>query len=168
MSVSSPRARSRWRQRMGSERGATRMVQGRKWGVVDRVVFGIRWDDGRRPRQRVVFGLLAAVSAALVPASAQASAVDAGSRAGLRSVFVMPAAGRAADARTLVCRLGGHDGARIAVARGFVARVPANRIKALRSSSAVRTAAPDVALSVRGDDAAQTAATAGETLRAAS
>jgi serine protease AprX len=137
------------------------MVHGRKW----RVVFGIRWDGGKRPR--VIIGALTALIAAFVPASAQAHAVDAGQRAALRSVFVVPAAGRTADARALVCRLGGHSGRRIAVARGFVARVPGNRLATLRGNAAVRAASPDVDLSLRGDDAVQTAASAGATVRAA-
>ena len=142
------------------------MVEGRKWGVVDRVVFGIRWDGGKRPR--IILGLLAALVATLVPATAEAHRPDAGRRgAALRSVFVVPATGRTADARRLVCRLGGHSGARIAVAGGFAARVPGGRLAALRGASSVRLAAADVPLSVRSDADARNAATATATLQAA-
>jgi serine protease AprX len=141
------------------------MVEGRKW----RVVFGIRWDGGKRPRPRMISGLLAVIAAlALAPAAAQAHPTDSGNRAALRSVFVVPAAGRSADARQLVCRLGGHAGARIAVAGGFVARVPANRLVGLRASSAVRAAAPDAALHVSSDDSDVRAATASAVVRNAS
>ena len=93
------------------------MVEGRKWGVV----FGIRWDGGKRPR--TILGLLAARVATLVPATAEAHRPDAGRRAAaLRSVFVVPAAGRTAGARRpgLPPRRSPR-GARIAVAGGFAA-----------------------------------------------
>src|SRR4051794_1690145 len=137
MSVSPPGARRRCSPRMGSERGATRMVEGRKWSIV----FGIRWDGGKRPRP-IVPAALAALAVAIFPSPAQA-----------RTVFVVPAPGRSADARALVSRLGGDAGRRIAIAHGFVARVPAGRIATLRRSGAVRSAAPDAALHVSGDDA---------------
>jgi serine protease AprX len=142
------------------------MVQGRKWGVADRVVFGIRWDGGKRPR--LISGMVVLVAALLAPASAGALPVDAGDQAALRSVFVVPAAGRTADAHRLVCRLGGRPGARIAVARGFVARVPRDRIAALRASSAVRAAATDAIMHVSGaDDGADRAAASSAIVRRA-
>jgi serine protease AprX len=121
------------------------MVDGRKWGIV----FGIRWDGGRRPRS-VAFAALAALTVALVPSTAQAHRADAGDHAAARTLLILPAAGRGADARALVERLGGRAGRRLAIAHGFVARVPADRLATLRRSAAVRSAAPDVALHVDG------------------
>src|SRR4051812_46127718 len=138
MSVSPPGARRRCSPRMGSERGATRMVEGRKWSIV----FGIRWDGGKRPRP-IVPAALAALAVAVFPSPAQA-----------RTAFVVPAPGRSADARALVSRLGGDAGRRIAIAHGFVAHLPAGRIARLRRSGAGRSAAPDAALHVSGTDAA--------------
>jgi serine protease AprX len=110
------------------------------------IVFGIRWDGGKRPRGRWIAASAILLAAALAPATAIAQR-DASPRL---EVFVVPAPGRTADARELICRLGGHAGRRIDVAHGFAAHVPADRLAALRRSGAVRLAAPDVALHVNG------------------
>jgi serine protease AprX len=144
------------------------MVEGQGKRSGSRIVFGIRWDGGKRPRPRLIAALLALVAGLAPAAAAQAHPVDTGDRAVLRAVFVVPAAGQAAGARALVCRLGGHAGRRIAVARGFVARVPANRIAALRGASAVRVVAPDAALHVSGDEGDVRAATSSAIVRSAS
>src|SRR3954447_12364331 len=166
MSVSTPCALRRWRPRMQATHGRTRMVRGTGKRRRDTVVFGIRWDGGKRPRPRLPL-TLAAIVAALLPAAAQAHPADAGRHAPLRAVFVVPAAGQDASARSTVCHLGGRTGRRIGVAHGFVAHVPGDRIGELRASPSVRAAAPDTPLHVSGDSAADPAATATAVVRAA-
>jgi serine protease AprX len=146
------------------------MVDSREVGLVDRIVFGIRWDGGKRPRPLVPAVVLAAVLAALVPAAAQARETDSGRREALRSVFVVPAKGQLASARHAVRRFGGRPRHHFAVAHGFAAQVPASALARLRRSAAVRVVAPDVRLSVRGASASaqDTANTASEVMRTAS
>jgi serine protease AprX len=140
------------------------MVGREEHGARDKVVFGIRWDGGKPPRARGgLMAALVALVAALVPALAQAAPPRApAGGAALRSALVVPAAGHAAGARRLVVRLGGDAGRRVGIVHGFVARVPAAALPRLAAASVVRSAAPDVALSVRADDdaAAQAAAAA--------
>jgi serine protease AprX len=128
------------------------------------VVFGIRWDGGKRPRPRWIAAVVAVLVAALAPATALAQH---GRDAGLRDVFVVPAAGHDAQARGLICELGGHAGRRIDVARGFVARIPADRLGALRDSAAVRVAVPDAKLHVSGKATAPPAEPAADDAAAA-
>jgi serine protease AprX len=150
------------------------MVEGHRQRAGN-VVFGIRWDGGKRPRPIVPAAVIAAIVALLLPAAAHARPVDRGGRAVLHTVFVVPAAGQSAAAERLVCHLGGRTGRHIAVAGGFVARVPADGVSRLRADASVRAAAPDARLTVSdsGDDRAATAtaimrAAAGvETLQAA-
>jgi serine protease AprX len=122
------------------------MVEGRGTRGRTRIVFGSRWDGGKRPRRRWIAAVAVLLAVAIVPATASAQ------RDGSRQleVFVVPAPGRTADARALLRRLGGHAGRPIAVAHGFAAHVPADRLGALRRSGTVRLAAPDVALHVNG------------------
>jgi serine protease AprX len=117
----------------------------------DTIVFGIRWDGGKRPRTLRVWmvALLSTLVAGLAPATA--GAARAGTPA-LHDALVIPAPGHAAEARQLVRRLGGTTGRRIALVRGFAVRVPARALPRLQASSAVRVAAPDAPLSVRSDD----------------
>src|SRR5829696_2103489 len=98
---------------MARDGGATGMVQGRKW----RIVFGIRWDGGKRVRTLRTAGL-GLVVALLGPSAAQGQSIDLARGRALQRVLVVPAAGHAADARGLICRLGGHSGRRIAVVNG--------------------------------------------------
>jgi hypothetical protein len=126
------------------------MVEGTQREVEDTVVFGIRWDGGRRPRngRKWLAAAVAVLAAALAPATAQATP----DHASLTRALVVPAAGHGADARRLVAHLGGHAGRRIGLVGGFSARVPASALARLAQASVVRSAAPDVALTVRSDD----------------
>jgi serine protease AprX len=128
------------------------MVERRRDGSQDTVVFGIRWDGGRRPRTRGrLTSLLALLAAVLVPAAAaQAAPIDPAQP--LREAVVVPAPGHGADARALIARLGGRAGTPLALIHGFAARVPAGSLASLAASPAVRTAVPDAALSTRSDD----------------
>jgi serine protease AprX len=137
--------------------------QGRSSGTI---AFGIRWDGGKRPRSLRLWAaaVMAAALAALVPAAADARRPAAPP---LHDALVIPAPGRSADARALVHRLGGTAGERIAVVRGFSARVPAGALARLNDSSAVRVASPDAPLSVSSDSGADKAAASMEIVRAA-
>jgi serine protease AprX len=128
----------------------------------DMVVFGIRWDGGKRPRTLRVW--LVALLSTLV---AGLAATPAGATSALQDALVVPTSGKSAEARALVSRLGGTSGRRIPVVRGFAARVPAGALARLRASSSVAVASPDVPLSVRGTDADDTAVASMETIRAA-
>jgi serine protease AprX len=129
----------------------------------DTVVFGIRWDGGKRPRTLRVWlvALLSTLIVGLVPAAA-------GATSRLHDALVIPAPGKSAEARALVCRLGGTAGKRIPVVRGFAARVPAGALVHLRASSAVSVASPDVPLSVSSTEDEDKAVASMETIRAAS
>jgi serine protease AprX len=145
------------------------MVERDEHGAEDTVVFGIRWDGGRRPRngRKWLTAAIAVVTAALLPTAAAQAASSHGRE--LRAL-VVPAAGHDGDARRLVARLGGHAGRRIGIVDGFAARVPAHAVARLASARVIRSATPDVSLSVRsaGDDAAATAATSMDMVRSAS
>src|SRR5215208_4867160 len=138
------------------------MVEGRKW----RIVFGIRWDGGKRVRALRAAGL-ALLFALLAPGAADGQSADPPRGHTLQRVLVVPAEGHGADARALISRLSGRPGRRLAVVGGFAARVPAGALARLNASASVRLAAPDVPVPVRGDDADSTAATASATVRAA-
>jgi serine protease AprX len=124
----------------------------------DTIVFGIRWDGGKRPRTLRVWGaaLLSALLVGLLPAATEASQ-DRG--AALQRALVVPAAGHAAEARRLVAQLGGRAGRPVSIVGGFAARVPASAFARLSASPAIRIASPDVSLTVSssGEDAAATA-----------
>jgi serine protease AprX len=99
-------------------------------------VYGIRWDDGKRIR------IVAALLAALITA-----AVFVGMSAASRSMTSMVIAARPGDATAAVHSveaLGGKVGARISVIHGFLAKVPSDRISAVRSAKGVLSAAADV------------------------
>jgi serine protease AprX len=131
----------------------------------DTIVFGIRWDGGKRPRSLRLWAttLLSALLVGLLPAAAEASQDRAPA---LRDALVVPAAGHTAEARRLVARLGGRAGRRVPVVGGFAARVPAGALARLTASPAILVAAPDVPLSVRSSDE-DAAATAAQTVDAA-
>jgi serine protease AprX len=144
------------------------MVEGTQREVEDTVVFGIRWDGGRRPRngRKWLAAAVAVLAAALAPATAQAMPLHAPAPA-LQTAVVIPAAGHDAGARALVARLGGHAGRRLPLIGGFAARVPAGTVARLSASPLVRTASPNVSLSVR-DDGSSDAATSMAIVRGAS
>jgi serine protease AprX len=144
------------------------MVERTQREVEDTVVFGIRWDGGRRPRngRKWLAAAVAVLVAALAPAAAQAMPLCAPAPA-LQTAVVVPAAGHDAGARALVARLGGRAGRRVALIGGFAARVPAGALARLSASPLVRTASPNVGLSVR-DDGSSDAATSMAIVRGAS
>ena len=144
------------------------MVDRTEREVEDTVVFGIRWDGGRRPRngRKWLAAAVAVVLASLAPATAQAMPLHAPAPA-LDTAVVVPAAGQDAGARALVARLGGHAGRRLPLIGGFAARVPAGALARLKASPLVRTASPNVSLSVR-DDGSSDAATSMAIVRGAS
>jgi serine protease AprX len=143
------------------------MVERDEHGAEDTVVFGIRWDGGKRPRngRKWLTAAIAIVAAALLPAAVQASTLDAPAGAALRTAVVVPVPGQAAGARALVARLGGHAGRRLAIVHGFAARVPADALARLAHAGVVRSAVPDVPMSVRSDDAASGADAATSSMR---
>jgi serine protease AprX len=128
----------------------------------DMVVFGIRWDGGKRPRTLRVW--LVALLSTLV---AGLAAAPVGAAPSLQDALIVPAPGKSAEARALVCHLGGTAGKRIPVVRGFAARVPAGALARLRSSSSVAVASPDVPLTVSSTDAEDKAVASMQTVRAA-
>jgi hypothetical protein len=145
------------------------MVERDEYGTEDTVVFGIRWDGGKRPRngRKWLTAAIAVVAAALLPAAAAQAAPSHG-----REVhgLVVPAAGHDGDARRLVAGLGGHAGRRLGIVGGFAARVPADALARLASSRVIRSATPDVSLTVRSadEDGAAAAAASMDVVRSAS
>ena len=122
--------------------------------------FGIRWDDGRRPK-RSLLPLVAALAIALVAvpaAEASAARVD---------VVVVAAPARVDAAQRLTVRLGGTVGERLEIVRGFSAAVPRGAIARLRRSHAVRAVSRDGGLELRSDPGADAAAASTDVLRPA-
>src|SRR3954471_16218816 len=117
------------------------MVGGKAREGEDTVVFGIRWDGGRRRRngRKWLAAAVAALAGVLAPAAAQAMPVHAPAPA-LQTAVVVAASGHDAGARALVARLGGHPGRRLPLIGGFAARVPADAFARLSASPLVRTA----------------------------
>jgi serine protease AprX len=126
--------------------------------------FGIRWDDGQRPKRALLplvaaLALLAAVPAADArPMPPSAARVD---------VVVVAAPSRVGAAERLTARLGGTVGDRLEIVRGFSAAVPRGAIARLERSRAVRAVSRDGTLELRTDPGADAAATSTDVLRTA-
>jgi len=125
--------------------------------------FGIRWDDGRRPKWLLL--PLVAVCVALAPV-AVAEARPAPAPAPV-DVVVVAAAGRVDAAERLTARAGGTVCDSLEIVNGFTASVPRGAIARLQRSRAVRAVSRDGALGLRSDPGADAAARSSEVLRSA-
>jgi subtilisin family serine protease len=106
-----------------------------------RIRYGIRWDEGRRPKRGL---LVAAVAAALVAFGAPAAHARPMPVAPARvDVVVVPAPERGAAAQRLTRRLGGKVGRRLAIVDGFTASLPRGAVARLERSRAVRAVSRD-------------------------
>lgn len=100
------------------------------------LVYGIRWDDGRRIR--LVASLIAAIATLAVLAGMSASAGRA-----MTSVVVTARPGAVSSAAHSVESLGGKVGAPISLIHGFLAKVPSSRVSTLRGADGVLSAVAD-------------------------
>ena len=117
--------------------------------------FGIRWDDGRRPKRGLISLALAAALLA-VPASAQAE------------VLVAAKPHRVAAAERLTERLGGTVTRRLPIVHGFTADVPRRALPRLARSGAVRAVSLNGALKLLSNDpGAEKAAASADLVRTA-
>ena len=125
--------------------------------------FGIRWDDGRRPKRLLLS--LVAVCAALAPVAA-AEARPAPAPAAV-DVVVVAAPGRVDAAERLTARAGGTVRDSLQIVNGFTASVPRGAIARLQRSRAVRAVSRDGALGLRSDPGADAAASSSAVMRTA-
>jgi serine protease AprX len=121
------------------------------------VAYGIRWDDGKRIR------LVATLLAALVALAAFVG-MRAGAEGSMTAVVVSARAGSANTAAHSVEALGGKVGARISLIHGFMAKVPSDRISALRSAKGVLSAVADRTVHLSSSDDSAAAKTASASL----
>ena len=105
--------------------------------------FGIRWDDGRRPKRGLLAILAAAALVAMPAAAAQARPMPLAPAPAEVVVVAKPA--RVDAAKRLTTRLGGTVVRDLGIVDGFTARVPLRKLERLATSSSVR------ALSRNGD-----------------
>ena len=141
---------------------ATRGAGDRGWSGIR---YGIRWDDGRRPKRHLL--PLVAIAAALAPAAvAEARPAPSPARAAV-DVIVVAAPGRVDAAERLTARAGGTVRGSLEIVNGFTASVPRGAIARLERSRAVRAVSRDGALELRSDPGADAAAASSEVLRIA-
>jgi len=133
-------------------------------GTAPGIRFGIRWDDGRRPKQALL-GL--ALAAALLTASPAADARPMPLAPAAVDVVVVPAPARGAAAERLTVRLGGSVRDRLSVVGGFTATVPRRALARLERSRAVRAVSRDGALNLKSEPGAEAAAASTAVLRGA-
>ena len=127
--------------------------------------FGIRWDDGRRPKRALL--PLVAISAVLATAPGNADARPMPLAPAPVDVVVVAAPARTDAAERLTVRLGGTVGEPLRIVGGFSASVPRRAIKRLERSSAVRAVSRDGALDLESDPGAEAAAASTDVLRTA-
>ncbi len=140
-------------------------TRGADEGKGPEIRFGIRWDDGRRPK-RTLLSLTAVIAALSLGASAAQARPMPRAPAPV-DVVVVAKPSRVAAAQRLTVRLGGTVRDPLPIVHGFTASLPRRAIKRLGASRAVRTVSRDGGLGLRSELGEEAVAASTAVLRTA-